>query len=181
MSIISDAAQAVVKKAVQIAPDSWMPGGRPDPLITHKHGLIGAPVSRLDGPLKVRGAARFAAEFALEDMAYAAVLYSTIAKGRIASIDTADAQAEPGVVLVMTHLNAPRLQTPPLFGTAAKAAAGDNLPVLQDERVHWNGQPVAVVLASSQEQANHAKSLIRVSYDAEPAMTSFAAAGGQGT
>ena len=180
MSVIKDAAQAVMKKAVQLAPDSWMPGGRPDPLITHKHGLIGAPVSRLDGPLKVRGAAHFAAEFALEDMAYAAILHSTIAKGRIASIDTAQAEAAPGVVLVMTYRNAPRLQTPPLFGTASKACAGDNIPVMQDERVHWNGQPVAVVLAATQEQADHAKTLIRVGYDAEPALIDFALARAQG-
>ncbi len=181
MSGIKDAAQAVMKKAVQLAPDSWMPGGRPDPLITHKHGLIGAPVSRLDGALKVRGAARFAAEFPLETMAYAALLYSTIAKGRIASIDVTEAEAAPGVVLVMTYHNAPRLKAPPLFGTAAKASAGDSIPVMQDERIHWNGQPVAVVLAASQEEADHAKRLIRVRYEAEPAMTSFAAARAQGT
>ncbi len=181
MSMIQDAAQAVMKKAVQLAPDSWVPGGRPDPLITHKHGLIGAPVSRLDGPLKVRGAAHFAAEFPLADMAYAAVLHSTIATGRISSIDTTEAEAAAGVVLVMTHRNAPRLQAPPLFGTAPKASAGDNIPVMQDERVHWNGQPVAVVLATSQEQADHAKTLIRVSYDAEPAMTNFAEARAQGS
>ncbi|WP_419728366.1 xanthine dehydrogenase family protein molybdopterin-binding subunit [Lichenicola sp.] len=180
MSIIKDAAQAVMKKAVQLAPDGWMPNGRPDPLMTHKHGLIGAPVSRLDGALKVSGAARFAAEFPLEDMAYAAVLYSTIAKGRIASIDTTAAEAAPGVVLVMTWRNAPRMKAPPLFGTASKAAAGDTVPVMQDERVHWNGQPMAVVLASSQEQADHAKRLIRMSYEAEPAMTSFAAARAEG-
>ncbi len=56
---------------------------------------------------------------------------------------------------------------------AAKAAAGDNLPIMQDDRVHWNGQPIAVVLAGTQEQADHAKSLIRVTYEAEPAVTAF--------
>ena len=65
--------------------------------------------------------------------------------------------------------------------TAAKAAGGDDLPVMQDDRIHWNGQPVAVVLADTQEQADHAKSLIRVTYAAEPAVTSFAAAKAKGT
>ena len=181
MSIIKDTAQAAMKKAVQLAPDSWVPGGRPDPLITHKHGLIGAPISRLDGPLKVRGAAHFAAEFSFDEMVYAAVLHGTIAKGRIATIDTTEAEAAPGVVLVMTYRNAPRLKVPPLFGTAGKACSGDNIPVMQDASVYWNGQPVAVVLASSQEQADHAKRLIHVAYDAEPAMTDFAQARAAGT
>ena len=73
-----------MKKAVALAPDNWIPGGKPDPLIRHKHGLIGAPVSRLDGPLKVAGKAPFAAEFPMEGMAYAALVFSTIARGRIA-------------------------------------------------------------------------------------------------
>ena len=176
-----DAAQTVMKKAVELAPDSWIPGGVPDPLIDRKHGHIGKPVSRIDGPLKVQGKARFAAEFALERMTYAAVAFSTIAKGRIASLDTAAAAAAPGVVLVMTYRNAPRMKPMPVFMSAAKASGGDDLPIMQDDRIHWNGQPIAVVLAETQEEADHAKSLIRVTYDAEPAITSFAAAKAQGT
>ena len=168
------AMQAVVKKAVALAPDSFIPGGKPDPLIRHKHGLIGVPVSRIDGPLKVSGQARFAAEFPMEGLTCAALAYSTIAKGRIVEMDTAAAEAAPGVVLVMTHRNAPRLNPAPAFASAAKAAGGDSVPVLQDDRIHWNGQPVAIVLAETQEQADHAKSLIRVTYDAEPAVTSMA-------
>src|ERR1700712_4619214 len=133
MSIIKDAAQAVMKKAVEIAPDSWMPGGHPDPLIERKQGLIGAPISRLDGPLKVQGQARFAAEFPMDQMVYAALAYSTIPKGRIASLDTSAAEAASGVVLVMTHVNAPRLRPTPLFMSDAKAAGGDDLPVMQDD------------------------------------------------
>ena len=175
------AAQAVMKRVVEMAPDSWMPGGKPDPLIRHKHGLIGAGVSRIDGPQKVRGAAPFAAEFPLDNMVYAAVAFSTIAKGRIATLDTAAAEAAPGVVLVMTYRNAPRMKAMPLFMSASKANGGADLPVMQDDRVHWNGQPIAVVLAETQEQADHAKSLIRASYDAEAATTAFAAAKAQGT
>ena len=156
-------------------PDTWGPAGRPDPLI-HRRGLIGAPISRLDGPVKVKGAARFAAEFSLPGLVYAALSYSTIPKGRITSLDLAAAESAPGVVLVMTYRNAPRMSPGPLFLTAEKAAAGDDLPIMQDERIYWNGQPIAVVLAETQEQADHAASSIRASYAVEPAVTAFAEA-----
>ncbi|MDM0078062.1 xanthine dehydrogenase family protein molybdopterin-binding subunit [Variovorax sp. J2P1-59] len=181
MSIIQETVQAVMKKAIAVAPDAWMPGGKPDPLIEHKGGLIGAPISRVDGPLKVQGQARFAAEFPMEGMVYAALAYSTVPKGRIATLDTSAARAAPGVVLVMTHENAPRMKPMPLFMSKDKAAGGDDLPVMQDDRVHWNGQPIAVVLAETQEQADHAMALIHATYETEPATTSFAAAKAKGT
>ena len=181
MNLIQETVQAVTKKAIALAPDAWMPGGHPDPLIARRQGLIGAPISRLDGPLKVQGGARFAAEFPMEGLAYAALAYSTIAKGRIVAFDATAAQAAPGVVLVMSHENAPRMKPMPLFMSKDKAAGGDNLPILQDDRIHWNGQPIALVLAETQEQADHAASLIRVSYEAEAAITSFAAAKAKGT
>ncbi|WP_348263242.1 xanthine dehydrogenase family protein molybdopterin-binding subunit [Telmatobacter sp. DSM 110680] len=173
MSAIKNAVQAVMKKAVEVAPDSWLPGGKPDPLIQHKHGLIGAPVSRVDGQLKVTGTAPFAAEFAVEGMVYAALVYSTIPKGRIKMLDTAAAEAAPGVVLVMTHKNAPKMKPTPLFNTSPKAAGPTSLPILQDDSIHWNGEAIAVVLAETQEEADYAKSLIRVSYEAEHGMVSF--------
>ena len=170
---IKETAQAVMKKAVQIAPDAWMPGAAPDPLIRQKHGLIGTPMSRLDGPQKVRGGAPFAAEFPIKDMVYAALNYSTVAKGKIRQLDTAAAEAAPGVVLVMTYRTAPRMKPVPAFMSSDKAAGGDNLPIMQDDEIHWNGQPIAVVLAETQEQADYGKSLIRVTYTAEPAVTVF--------
>ncbi|MEO7335095.1 MAG: xanthine dehydrogenase family protein molybdopterin-binding subunit [Caldimonas sp.] len=173
---LKTAAQAVMKKAIAHAPDAWIPANEPDPLIGRKNGLIGAPVSRLDGPLKVQGGARFAAEFPMDGMVYAALAYGTVPKGRIATLDTHDAESALGVVLVMTHRNAPRMQPMPLFMSKEKAAGGDDLPVMQDDRIHWNGQPIALVLAETQEQADHAASLIRATYEAETATTSFAAA-----
>ena len=172
--------QTLMGKLVPLAPDSWIPGGVPDPLITHKHGLIGTPVSRLDGSLKVKGAAPFAAEIPLDGMVYAALSYSSIARGRIDTLDTAAAEVAPGVVLVMTHRNAPRMNKPAVFGTSPTAVGPSDLAIMQDDRIHWNGQPVAVVLAETQEQADHAKSLIRVTYAAEPAITSFADAKAEG-
>ncbi|WP_208459076.1 xanthine dehydrogenase family protein molybdopterin-binding subunit [Paraburkholderia sp. BCC1876] len=182
MPILKDAMQAVMKKAIALAPDRFIPGGEPDPLILHKHGLIGASVSRIDGPLKVSGLATFAAEFPLDGMTYAALKYSTIARGRIVDFDTAAAEAAPGVVLVMTYRNAPRLKPMPAFMTQPKAAGGDDLPVMQDEQIHWNGQPVALVLAETQEQADHAQSLIGITYEAQSdAVTSLTAAKAKGS
>ena len=174
MSFISYAMQAVMKKAVELAPDTWLPGGKPDPLIDRKQGLIGTPVSRVDGVLKVTGTAPFAAEFPMTGLLYAAVAFSTVARGRIVSLDTAAAEASPGVRLVMTYRNAPRLKPAPAFMSASKAAAGDSIPVMQDDQIHWNGQPIAVVLADTQEQADHAKSLLRCRYEAAGAQTVFA-------
>ncbi len=174
------AVQGAMAKLVPLAPDRWIPGGVPDPLIARKHGLIGTPVSRLDGPLKVRGAARFAAEVPVDGMVYAALAYSTIAKGRIGTLDTAAAEAAPGVALVMTHLNAPRMNKPAVFGSSPTAAGPSDLAIMQDDSVHWNGQPIAVVLADTQEQADHAASLIDVTYVGEAGTTSFAAAKAKG-
>jgi xanthine dehydrogenase YagR molybdenum-binding subunit len=162
-----------ISAAMPLGPESWHQDGAPDPIIRQQHGLVGAQVSRVDGPIKVKGTARFAAEVTLEGMVYAALAYSTIPKGRIATLETGAAEKAPGVVLVMTHRNAPRMKPIPSFLTAEKAMAGDDLPVMQDDRVHWNGQPIAVVLAETQEQADYARSLIHVGYDPEPAVTAF--------
>ncbi|KHL26567.1 dehydrogenase [Croceibacterium mercuriale] len=178
---VQGVAQMVMQKAVQLAPDSFIPGGRPDPLIREQHGNVGKPLSRLDGPQKVRGAAPFAAEFALDRMLYASVAFSTVVRGRISRIDMAAAEAAPGVALVMTHLNAPRMAKVPLLMSKPKAAGGIDLPIMQDDRVHWSGQPIALVLAETQEQADHARSLLRFEYETEPAVTAFAAAKALGT
>ena len=170
------ATQTLMAKLVPLAPDSWIPGGVPDPLINHKHGLIGTPVSRLDGPLKVKGSARFAAEVPLDNMVFAALAYSTIAKGQIDRLDTAAAERAPGIVLVMTHLNAPRMNKPAVFGSTPTAAGPSDLPIMQDASIHWNGQPIALVLAETQEQADHAASLIQATYAPEPSTTTFAQA-----
>ncbi|USU05664.1 xanthine dehydrogenase family protein molybdopterin-binding subunit [Sphingomonadaceae bacterium OTU29LAMAA1] len=187
MSIVETAKQAAqgliqgaMEKLVPLAPDSWIPGGRPDPLIARKHGLIGTPVSRLDGALKVKGEATFSAEFRFDDMVYAALAYATIPRGRITAVYSTAADVAPGVVLVMTHLNAPRMNKPGVFGSSPTAVGPADLPILQDDQIHWNGQPIACVLAETQEQADHAASLLSFTYDAEPSTTSLAGAKANG-
>ncbi len=172
--------QGAMEKLVPLAPDSWIPGGVPDPLIGRKHGLIGKPVSRLDGVHKVSGTAAFAAEYRFDGMVYAALVYSTIPKGRITAIDSVQAEAAPGVVLVMTHHNAPRLNPMPMFGSSPSAVGATDLPIMQDDVIHWNGQPVVCVLAETQEQADHAASLVHVTFDETPAVTSLAEAQANG-
>jgi xanthine dehydrogenase YagR molybdenum-binding subunit len=167
--------------AVALGSGTWNTDGTPDPLMERRGGLIGAPLPRKDGTLKVTGTARFAAEVPMDGMVYAALAYSTIPKGRITALETAAAENAPGVVLVMTHQNAPRLNAPAGFLTAEKAAAGDSLPVMQDDRIYWNGQPIAVVLAETHEQADHACSLIRATYQTEQAVTGFADAKARGS
>ena len=166
MSLLQKAIGAVLR---------LMPDELPDPLIGSGR-VVGQPVSRVDGALKVTGKARFAAEVPFENLAFAAVVYSTIARGSIASIDTAEAEAAAGVLLAMTYKNAPRLKAPLMMVADAKGAAGSNLPVMQDAKVRWNGEPVACIVAETQEQADHAAALVRVTYESEPATTSFEAA-----
>ena len=132
--------------------------------------LIGQPVSRVDGRQKVTGAATYAAEFNVPGLAYAAVVRSTVASGRITSIDSAEAERAAGVLGVLTHRNAPRLAYQPLKGLP-NPAVGERLHVLQDDRVNHQGQPIALVIADTLEQANYAARLVRITYGSEAAAT----------
>ena len=131
--------------------------------------LVGQPVDRVDGRLKVTGMARYPAEFPMDRLVHAVVVQSTIACGRIKNIDTSAAEAAPGVLAVLTHHNAPRLHaSPPSF------AVGSALPPpLQDERVYYNGQHVAVVVAETFEQATFAATLVTLDYEEETPLLQF--------
>lgn len=134
--------------------------------------VIGQPVSRVDGRLKVTGAATYAAEFEVPNLAHAAVVRSTIANGRIASIDTATAEQAPGVLTVLTFRNAPRLAYRPHKG-APDPGAGERLHVLQDDSVNHQGQPIALAIADTLERAAHAATLVRVAYAQDKAITAI--------
>jgi xanthine dehydrogenase YagR molybdenum-binding subunit len=135
-------------------------------------GPLGRPLPRVDGPLKVQGKARFAAEVPFRGLAYAALTCSTIAKGRIAAIDVSQARAAPGVLLVLTHENAPKLGDVKFFPQGG--AASVRMP-MQDDRIRWNGQAVALILAETQEQADHAARQVQVTYESEPASLTLSA------
>lgn len=166
--------EEMIRRAARYAPDVLVPGARPA-RPPESMPTIGMPVSRVDGSLKVLGKAKFSAEVAVQGLLHAAVVHSSVARGRIASLDTRAAECSPGVALVMTHRNAPRLNSPPAFMMDKGGCAGSDLPVMQDDRIHWNGEAVAVVLADTMEQADHAASLIEVGYAEETAATDFEA------
>jgi xanthine dehydrogenase YagR molybdenum-binding subunit len=125
-------------------------------------GAIGAPLNRVDGPRKVTGAATYAYEHRAEGVAYLWAVQSTIAAGRVASIDASAALALPGVLTVLSHQNAPRLEPaasgpPQMFDVEVE--------VLQSEVVAYRGQVVAAVIAETLEIAREAASLVAVAYE----------------
>src|SRR5438128_5482390 len=134
------------------------------------NAFIGQPVSRVDGRQKVTGGAPYAAEFDVPGQAHGVIVRSTIANGRIASIDSAAAEQTPGVIAVLTHRNAPRLAYTP-HKAMVDPAVGERLHVLQDDRVSHQGQPIALVVAETLEQASHAATLVRITYAPETAAT----------
>ncbi|GGS99329.1 MULTISPECIES: molybdopterin cofactor-binding domain-containing protein [Streptomyces] len=130
---------------------------------------VGAPLSRVDGRLKVTGQARYAAEHDVEGTVHAVIVDASIGRGRITAIDPHKAEAQPGVLRVIHHGNAPRL--PYKENKASNNPPGARLRVFQDDKVRFHGQPVAVVVATSLEAAQHAASLVDVEYDAEQPTT----------
>src|SRR5215210_6885646 len=132
--------------------------------------FIGQPVSRIDGRQKVTGRATYAAEFDVPGQAHGVIVRSTLANGRIASIDSAAAERAPGVLAVLTYRNAPRLAYRAHKGVV-DPEVGERLHVLQDDRVNHQGQPISLVVAETLEQANHAATLVRVTYASEAAST----------
>lgn len=137
---------------------------------------IGDPLDRVDGRLKVTGSATYAAEFPIADVAHAVIVTSSIANGRIAKMDTAAAERAPGVLAVLTPQNAPRLANPPKPATMSHdgGGAGGSMPpmriptLLQNDEVHYNGQPIGVVVADTFEHAMAAVPLVVVRYAEEP-------------
>jgi xanthine dehydrogenase YagR molybdenum-binding subunit len=119
-------------------------------------GVVGKPIDRVDGPLKVTGGARYAYEMQQQNVLYGFVVEASIGKGAIGSIDTRAAEKSPGVVLVLTHRNAPAQGT----GNHREAH-----PVLTGPQVAYYGEPVAFVVAESFEQARAAAYLVDVKYD----------------
>ncbi len=128
---------------------------------------VGKPVNRVDGRLKVTGGAVYSAEFELKNLVHGVAVLSTITKGRIKNIDTAKAKSAAGVVEVLTYKNSMQLHSP--SGSDAgggKFAERDLLP-LQNDRIFYDGQIVAVVIAETFEQAEHASKLVKIDYQVE--------------
>lgn len=127
---------------------------------------IGKPLARIDGRAKVTGHARYAAEFNQKGQAYAVIVSATAGLGRVTAIDSASVSRMPGIIAVISHLNAPGLAYGPHKGVI-DPAVGERLHVLQDDRVRFHGQPVAVVVADTLDHAERAAVALRVTYAAE--------------
>jgi len=149
--------------------------------------VIGQGMDRLDGRLKVTGQATYSAEHNIPRLAYGMMVLSTIPKGRIAAIDVASVKRMPGVMLVMTHQNALRLPKQKEEGKTEGSGGGKEqskpdqkkqppnpkLSLLQDDRVQYNAQPIAVVVADTFEHARDAARRLNVRYASESAQLDF--------
>jgi xanthine dehydrogenase YagR molybdenum-binding subunit len=136
---------------------------------------ISDPLSRVDGRMKVTGAAKYSAEFQIPDIRYAVLVSSSIAKGRIGSIDTKAALASPGVITVISHVNTIR---PPGYPAdnehpTEPSTIGMPLRVFHSDKVFFNGQPVAMVIADTFERATYAATLVKIKYAKEEHTTDF--------
>jgi xanthine dehydrogenase YagR molybdenum-binding subunit len=119
--------------------------------------FVGEAVNRIDGLLKVTGTAKYATDYTeIKQPAYAVIFKSTIAAGRVTGIETAEAEKSPGVLAVITHRNAPKLNP-------AGGIRGGGL--LQNQNVEYHGENIGVVIAETFEQARLATRLIKVSYE----------------
>ncbi len=130
-----------------------------------RHGsTIGQPLTRRDGILKVSGGARFAADNHPPGMLYAVLAVSSIARGRVALLDVAAAKAHPGVVEIMTSANKPPLALDP---DAKTNPFMRRLELLQNDRVRYANQPIAVVIAETLEAATEGAALLSPRYEEE--------------
>nr|WP_294504925.1 xanthine dehydrogenase family protein molybdopterin-binding subunit [uncultured Rhodopila sp.] len=129
--------------------------------------MIGKPIDRTDGRLKVTGAARYAAEFRLPGVVHGVLVQSTIAAGSIAGFDLSEAEAMPGVLTIITPDNAGKLQHPEHVQQTVPG------PLLQNKDILFNGQHIAVVIAGTLEQAEAAAAAVRVRYFNAEAATSM--------
>ncbi|HZG52888.1 MAG TPA: xanthine dehydrogenase family protein molybdopterin-binding subunit [Pyrinomonadaceae bacterium] len=131
---------------------------------------IGKEMSRVDGVAKVTGRAKYTAEFQVPNLAYGFIVLGTVAKGVIRAIDTREAERAAGVVRVFTHLNAPKLgpKASTEYAPPRNTREQDkSFRALQSDRIYFNAQPVALVVAETYEQARYAARLVKVTYDAE--------------
>src|SRR5881396_2042918 len=125
---------------------------------------VGQPLSRFDGRLKVTGAARYTADIPVQGTVHASIVSSSIAHGRTIAIDTTAAEKAPGALAVFTHRNMPRMNPTPKPWSHLHPHGQSYLP-LQDDKVLYADQPIALVVAATGDQAQHAGRLVRVEYE----------------
>jgi len=140
--------------------------------------VIGKPLPRIEGRAKVTGAAHYAAEFNQPGQLHAVIVGSTVGLGRVRHIDTAPVERMPGVVAVITHLNAPKLAYNP-HKSGIDPGGGERLHVLQDAEVRFYGQPLAIVVADTLDHAERAAAALRIDCEGRTPAVDSAAPGAQ--
>lgn len=140
---------------------------RDDVPLKESYQSLGRPLNRADGSLKVQGLAAYAIEKSLENMAYAVVVQSTIPAGRISRMDIDRARQAPGVLAVYNSQSGLKIHPAKTFSQGG--AAAQTFVPLQDDRVLWNGQHIALVVAESLEEATEAAALIVTEYEPQAA------------
>lgn len=128
---------------------------------------IGRPTSRIDGRLKVTGQAKYAAEYAAHQVLYGVVVSSTVASGRLRSLDIDRARAVPGVVEIFTHQNRTKVARLDRSWRDEVAPPGHPFRPLESDHILFDGQPIALIVAESYEAARDAASLVSAEYDVE--------------
>lgn len=126
---------------------------------------LGKPMNRVDGRLKVTGAARYSAEFFPQGVLHAYALKSPISSGRIRELDVTAAETATGVRAVITHVNPPKIKQPNPDSDSGGGLMNEHRLPLSDDRISYGGQYVALVVADSLEHARHGASLIRIRYE----------------
>ncbi len=132
---------------------------------------IGKAMSRVDGVAKVTGKAKYAVEFAANNVAYGYIVQSEIAKGSIKTIDTTEAEKQSGVIKILTHLNAPKLAFTDKKDKDEFAMGETPLRALYTDKIMFSGQPIALVVAETYEQARFAAHLVKADYATEKPAT----------
>lgn len=128
-------------------------------------------LSRVDGRLKVTGKAKYSAEYSVKGLVYGVLVGSTITKGNIKTIDTKKAEGAPGVLSVLTYLNAPKI---PGYQTDPPPPKGP-LKIFYNDQIYFNGQPIALVVADTFERALFAASLVSATYNTDAHQTDLKA------
>ncbi len=129
------------------------------------------PEGRVEGIAKVTGQGRYAAEYAVENVCYAMLVTSTVAAGTIKNLNLADAKAADGVIDILSHQNRPTV--PGLADEAKIRESKFGLPVFHTDKVYFKGQPIALVVAKTLEEAVYAASLVSAEYTAEAFTVDF--------
>ncbi|PWS26020.1 aldehyde oxidase [Pedobacter yonginense] len=142
--------------------------------------LIGQPISRLEGHLKVTGAAKYAGEYNVSDLLYGYVVNSTITKGKIISMNTDEVKKIPGIVEIFTHENRPSLAWFDMQYSDMDAPPGSPFRPLHKPDIKYNGQPIALIVAETFELARYAASILKAEYQTEAFKTDLEANLGEG-